>query len=303
MTGWWMNDGVRPCVRLLATSTALLTSASLHAQQVATPGTWKLSSTDSACSVSSVMSDGTQVGFAQDKGSSDVGLMVISPALANSGTSANVKVSPDVGGTSWSVSNTPLYAATAGKAFIAKMDAKYAFDYDAQFHKSGKVKVSVNGVTLGTYAMTGSSKALEQLHQCAGSSPHKMASGVAPVESAAKAKPGEADIAKFTSTMLDYMNEIVYADSRSWFMNKYVDGSMRDLTWDTDDDGHVFLYANYTFNNSTKGWVMFKMYGNQLECIQYWDKSICARPKTYGDPTNAEDAAKIMGLIFGGLPE
>lgn len=302
MFGWWMDGGVRQCVRLLAGSAALIAPVALHAQQVATPGTWKLGGTDAACSISTVMSDGTQVGFAQDKGSSDVGLMVISPALANSGTSANVKVTPDVGGTSWTVSNTPLYTAGAGKAFIAKMDGKYAFDYDFHFHKSGKVTVSVNGVTLGTYAMSGSSKALEQLHQCAGSSPHKMASGLGPAKASAKGKPSAADTAKFTSSMLDYMNEIVYADSQAWFINKYVDGSMRDLTWDTDDDGHVFLYANYTFNRSTKGWVMFKMYGNRLECIQYWDKSICAYPKTYGDPTNADEAAAMMALLFGGLP-
>jgi hypothetical protein len=75
------------------------------------------------------------------------------------------------------------------------------------------------------------------------------------------------------------LDEFVAVDSRSWVMNSYVIGSMRNATVQSEGTNGVRLvYGEYLYNGNSRGWVKVRMVGNQLQCVEFWDFAGQCRP-------------------------
>ncbi|WP_157081102.1 hypothetical protein [Novosphingobium naphthalenivorans] len=96
------------------------------------------------------------------------------------------------------------------------------------------------------------------------------------------------------------LDSIIRADSKHWWMNEYVLGSVRDsyIRWQSNDGRTVIIRANYTYNYSSKGWVEAKLTDNRLVCIEYWD-SDCRAP--YDANTTNERANVIAGVVVAAV--
>lgn len=96
----------------------------------------------------------------------------------------------------------------------------------------------------------------------------------------------------------------VQTDARGWAYHRYdagsltnvkiIDGSVR--------SGNFVMQGYYTFNGGSRGWVMGKMAGGKLECIQFWNSVIgCRGLRTPEQGQAMRDAA--MGAVVGALTD
>jgi hypothetical protein len=80
-----------------------------------------------------------------------------------------------------------------------------------------------------------------------------------------------------SSEMIFHFNRWITSDSRAWLMNRYDEGSLRDVViLEERPDGRMTLRGNYTFNNGLGGWVQGQFINRRVQCLQYWDTGSCA---------------------------
>jgi len=88
-----------------------------------------------------------------------------------------------------------------------------------------------------------------------------------PIRAAPPAPPSEESL-KY-ARLLDHL---VAQDSRSWAVNRYDQGSMKDATVEQSANGKPSrIKAYYTYNNGQRGWVEAEMVNGRLSCLTYWD--------------------------------
>lgn len=90
-----------------------------------------------------------------------------------------------------------------------------------------------------------------------------------------------------TQTILSIMNNVVSIDSRQWIINRYEQGTMRNLRtgfvkYHLGGFGITYT-ADYTFNRNRKGSVTFYMANDRIYCIKYWDAK-CRDPYSSKNP-------------------
>lgn len=71
----------------------------------------------------------------------------------------------------------------------------------------------------------------------------------------------------------------VRTDSLGWAFNRYDAGSVTNvkIVEGTLKSGNYTLRGEYTYNGGAQGWVLAKMSGPNLDCIQFWDAMIGCR--------------------------
>jgi hypothetical protein len=94
----------------------------------------------------------------------------------------------------------------------------------------------------------------------------------------------------------------VQTDSRGWAYNKYNPGSLRNvkIVDGSVKSGNFVMRGDYSYNGGSKGWVMAKMSGGRLECIQFWDAQIGCRGLRTPEQGQAMRSA-VAGAIAGGV--
>jgi|GEM_PF-1154175 len=98
------------------------------------------------------------------------------------------------------------------------------------------------------------------------------------------------------------LDGFVQTDSRGWAFNRYNTGSVANvkIVEGSIRSGNFVMQGYYNYNGGSRGWVMAKMTGGRLECIQFWDSVIgCRGLRTAAQGQAMRDAA--MGAIAGGL--
>jgi hypothetical protein len=97
------------------------------------------------------------------------------------------------------------------------------------------------------------------------------------------------------------LDGFVQTDSRGWALNRYDTGSIANvkIIEGSMRSGNFVMQGYYSYNRGSRGWVMAKMTGGRLECIQFWDSVIgCRGLRTAGQGQAMRDAA--MSAIAGG---
>ena len=98
------------------------------------------------------------------------------------------------------------------------------------------------------------------------------------------------------------LDGFVQTDSRGWAFNRYDPSSIANvkIIEGSAGSGNFVMQGYYSYNGGSRGWVMAKMSGGKLECIQFWDSVIgCRGLRTAEQGQAMRDAA--IGLIAGGL--
>jgi len=72
------------------------------------------------------------------------------------------------------------------------------------------------------------------------------------------------------------LDRLVTEDSRSWAMNQYDQGSMRNATVEPSTSVKITrVKGYYTYNNGKPGWVEAELDNGKLSCLHYWDRTDC----------------------------
>ena len=72
------------------------------------------------------------------------------------------------------------------------------------------------------------------------------------------------------------VDRLVAEDSRSWALNQYDQGSMRDAVVEQSSNGKSILVKGYyTYNHGKPGWVEAELSSGGLSCLHYWDTNDC----------------------------
>jgi hypothetical protein len=72
------------------------------------------------------------------------------------------------------------------------------------------------------------------------------------------------------------LDRLVAEDSRSWAMNQYDQGSMRNAAVEQPGNGKTTrVKGYYTYNNGKPGWVEAELIDGRLSCLHYWDRVDC----------------------------
>jgi hypothetical protein len=76
------------------------------------------------------------------------------------------------------------------------------------------------------------------------------------------------------------LESIIAGDARGWSSNRYEAGSIRNvrITEGSEASGNYSARGEYTFNNDKGGWVVVKLEGGRVKCLQYHDFSGTCRP-------------------------
>lgn len=100
------------------------------------------------------------------------------------------------------------------------------------------------------------------------------------------------------------LDALVLTDSRGWAFNRYDAGSMRDvrIVDGTVKGGHYVLRGVYSYNGGARGWVLARMSGSNLECIQFHDSMIgcrALRTAAQGQMMRGMAAGAVSSLMSG----
>jgi hypothetical protein len=88
------------------------------------------------------------------------------------------------------------------------------------------------------------------------------------------------------------LDRLVTEDSRSWALNQYDLGSMRNATVERTVNGKTVLVKGYyTYNQGKPGWVEAQLINGRLSCLHYWDRVDC-RQLGQGLGKQLEDEAR-----------
>ncbi|MDM7958029.1 hypothetical protein [Blastomonas sp.] len=106
-------------------------------------------------------------------------------------------------------------------------------------------------------------------------------------------------------TLTKKLDEFVRTDSQGWAFNQYNPGSIRNvkIVEGTIKSGSYVMRGDYTYNGGSEGWVLAKMAGSKLECIQFWDAVMgCRGLRTaeQGQAMRDATAAAVVGSFSGG---
>jgi hypothetical protein len=72
------------------------------------------------------------------------------------------------------------------------------------------------------------------------------------------------------------LDRLVVEDSRSWAINQYDQGSMRNAVVEQSANGKVTqVKGYYTYNHGKPGWVEAELNNGHLLCLHYWDRNDC----------------------------
>lgn len=77
------------------------------------------------------------------------------------------------------------------------------------------------------------------------------------------------------------LDRLVAEDSKSWAINRYKVGSMRDVTIEQDNGSRKLVKGFYIFDNGSvekRGWVEAQFVGGHISCFHYWDRVDCRPP-------------------------
>jgi hypothetical protein len=97
------------------------------------------------------------------------------------------------------------------------------------------------------------------------------------------------------------LDGFVQTDSRGWAFNSYDAGSLTNVKIldGSVKSGHYTLRGEYRYNGGNSGWVLAKMSGANLDCIQFHDAMIGCRPLRTPEQGSVTRAA-AMGAMSGG---
>jgi hypothetical protein len=98
------------------------------------------------------------------------------------------------------------------------------------------------------------------------------------------------------------LNSYVTADSAGWVMNHYDAGTIHNVrvAEGSAKSGNMVLRGEYTFNGGASGWVLAKLVGGKLDCIQFWDARIGCRGLRDASYAAAVRGAAINAMSGGG---
>ncbi|HPU15637.1 MAG TPA: hypothetical protein PK808_06115 [Polymorphobacter sp.] len=96
------------------------------------------------------------------------------------------------------------------------------------------------------------------------------------------------------------LNSFVIADSAGWVMNHYDAGTIHNVrvAEGSAKTGNMVLRGEYTFNGGESGWVLAKLVGGKLDCIQFWDARIGCRGLR-----DASYAAAVRGAAISAMSD
>lgn len=80
------------------------------------------------------------------------------------------------------------------------------------------------------------------------------------------------------SEMDAVMDRIITRDSWGWMFNRYDRGSVRNTRIEARNSRDRLVYAEYTYNGGTPGWVHLLIVDGQLACVEYHDFAGACRP-------------------------
>lgn len=103
----------------------------------------------------------------------------------------------------------------------------------------------------------------------------------------------------------ELMDRVVYADSKSWMMNRYVRGSMRNARYLSTNKSKTTYVArgDYAFQGFAggAGWVTINVRNGELHCLEFWDQPGTCRPLYHSlSQQNFVSAARDMMTGGGG---
>lgn len=87
------------------------------------------------------------------------------------------------------------------------------------------------------------------------------------------------------------LDRSVAEDSKSWAINEYRSGSMRDVTIERDNGSQKLVKGFYSYSSGKSGWVEAQFVGDRVSCLHYWDRVDC-RPMGEGAGKQLDEAAK-----------
>ena len=98
------------------------------------------------------------------------------------------------------------------------------------------------------------------------------------------------------------LDGLVLTDSRGWAFNKYQAGSMTNvkIVEGSIKSGHYVLRGEYEFNGGSTGWVIAKMSGQKLDCIQFHDSVVGCRGLRSAAQGQAMRQAAVGALFSDG---
>lgn len=72
------------------------------------------------------------------------------------------------------------------------------------------------------------------------------------------------------------LEEIIALDSKGWLFNRFLPGSVGNVSVSDAPNAKKIVYGEYTFNRNRRGWIKVLMNKESVECIEYWDfRGIC----------------------------
>ncbi|HEY5723924.1 MAG TPA: hypothetical protein VIT45_16565 [Allosphingosinicella sp.] len=127
----------------------------------------------------------------------------------------------------------------------------------------------------------------------------------AAVERARAAAAAYAALPSAGAALTRRLDGFVQTDSRGWAFNTYDSSSIANvkIIEGSAGTGNFVMQGYYTYNGGSRGWVMAKMSGGRLECIQFHDSVIgCRGLRTAEQGQAMRDAAlgAAAGLLDGG---
>lgn len=97
------------------------------------------------------------------------------------------------------------------------------------------------------------------------------------------------------------MDRIITRDSWGWMFNRYDRGSVRNTRVVARNGNDRIVYADYTYNGGTPGWVQLHIVDGRLGCVEYHDfmgqcRPIGARSYAYGLTSRLLAAVAVHAL-------
>lgn len=265
--------------RLLACLSAILMAG--FAGPVAAQNQWDLSEQPATCSVLVADVAYAKARLTQLKGSANVWLVVYSSQLEKypDRTPLTVNFTNAGAGLGQFKANGAKLSENGITVFIADFTGIQNSRFDKALHSASFMTVEVNGKQFAGFSLRGSSAALDRLHACAGATPPPVSQAAppvarSPVPAPAPRQPKAAPQFNPWGVLYDRIN----SDSKRWIANRYVYDSLGPLQSRQLADGHTRYWAEYEFEGifgRQVGWIAMVAWGDEVDCIEYWDNRHC----------------------------
>ncbi|MCL9999830.1 MAG: hypothetical protein NBV68_10655 [Erythrobacter sp.] len=251
------------------------------ARPVAAQDQWELSEQPSTCSIFVADVVYAKARLTQLKGSANVWLVVYSTLLEQhpDQTPLTINFSNASAGLEQFKVNGAKLSENGVTVFIADFTGIQNSRFDEALHSASFMNVLVNGKHFAGFSLRGSGAALARLHACAGVTPPPLVQAAppvarSPVPAPAPRKPATAPQFNPWGVLYDRIN----SDSQRWLANRYVYDSLGPLQSRQLADGHTRYWAEYEFDGffgRQVGWIAMVAWGDEVDCIEYWDNRHC----------------------------